>query len=150
MTVTRDDMTLDEVAARLGKSPRWLQSRLADDARCRAPELQFHHYVGRSPRWTENEYQALRQAIVAKDTAARQKPPLACGSSSETDSGTLSALCALADAQSAFARVLEFQRRPAPGKPPKNSARTRKVQSGTRPSSGSSQASPSLLRLINT
>jgi hypothetical protein len=68
---------LKEVAERLGKSPRWLQQRLAEDAR-RSPSqqrLQLHHYIGASKRWTEAAYLMLRDAIIAVDTEKRLGKP---------------------------------------------------------------------------
>lgn len=70
-----DDLTLKEVAQRLGKSPRWLQQRLADDARRPPSEqrLQVHHYVGASKRWSEGSYQVLRATLIETDTGKRKK-----------------------------------------------------------------------------
>lgn len=61
-----DDLDMAAVAARLGKSKSWLQYRLAEDRARFEPRLQHHHYIGRSPRWEENEYQALRAALIRK------------------------------------------------------------------------------------
>ncbi len=68
-----DSMSIKHVAARLGMSTRWVQQRLADDLRFppKYQKFQFHHYIGRSKRWTEKQYQALRDAIILVDTAAR-------------------------------------------------------------------------------
>lgn len=65
--MAKDDIDITAAAERLGKSRRWLEMRLASDAR-----LQFHHYIGRSRRWDESEFQALRRAIIAVDTAERR------------------------------------------------------------------------------
>jgi hypothetical protein len=48
----RDHQTLASIAGRLGKSPRWLQSRLTEDHRRPADHqrLQHHHYIGGSKR----------------------------------------------------------------------------------------------------
>jgi hypothetical protein len=64
-----DDFTLELIAIRLGKSPRWLLQALAEDRRRATPLLQHHHFVGRSPRWDPTEYQALRQAIITLSNA---------------------------------------------------------------------------------
>lgn len=71
-----DHLTIPEVAAKLGRKRRWLESRLAEDLR-KAPaerRLQFHSYIGRSRTWDEHAYRALRDAIVAADSASRPTP----------------------------------------------------------------------------
>src|SRR5437764_1419207 len=67
-----DDLSLDEVAGRLGKSRRWLQARLQADRVAAQPRFVFHHYLGRSPRWDESEYRALRAALIEADTRQRR------------------------------------------------------------------------------
>jgi hypothetical protein len=103
---TCDDLALDAIAARFGKKRRWLQSRLSEDLR-RQPEdqrFQHHHYVGRSPRWTEAEYQALRRAIIYEDTERRR------GSASATHAAAPGELFAPAagprSTQEAYERVM--------------------------------------------
>jgi hypothetical protein len=64
-----DEQTAAEVSARLGKSVRWLQDRLQHD-----PSLHFHHYLGRTRRWDEAEFQQLRTALRAIDTAKHRTP----------------------------------------------------------------------------
>ena len=71
-----DHLTIPEVAAKLGRKRRLLESRLAEDAR-KAPaerRLQFHSYIGRSRIWDEHAYRALRAAVVAADSASRPTP----------------------------------------------------------------------------
>jgi hypothetical protein len=43
-----DDLGMDIVAARLGKSVGWLRWRLSQDRGEIEPRLQFHHYIGRT------------------------------------------------------------------------------------------------------
>ena len=65
-----DDFLIEEVAARLGVSARWLNQRLADD-RLHPPaqqKLQFHHYIGRTKQWTKKEFKNLKRAIAELDT----------------------------------------------------------------------------------
>lgn len=137
-----DDFDMTTVAARLGKSKSWLQYRLAEDRERAEPRLQFHHYIGRSPRWDESEYQALRAALIEKPKI--QTGPLmpperarvdapgeatdarpASGSQNEMDFGTCTEDYASADASSASARVQAFPRRPP-------TARRRKSFAGKR------------------
>ena len=104
-TTTPDDMDMATVSARLGKSARWLQRRLAEDRR-RPPNeqiLQHHHYIGRSPRWHEAEYQALRQAIEMADTPAHR--PVR---SDRARNAISTELPALMDAEAAVAKVLAY------------------------------------------
>ena len=65
------DISLAEVARRLIHSPRWLRDILAGDRNRNPPRLQFHHYIGRRPLWTEAETQALRAAIIAIEKERR-------------------------------------------------------------------------------
>src|SRR5262249_55988618 len=136
-----DDLALAVVAARLGRSIRWLQNRLADDARKPLSEqkLQLHHYVGRSPRWTESEDQALRAAIIAEDTAKRRP---GCASSSGTGSGISTALSGSADVQSAYDAVLAFPQQRKTSKQPKRSGSTRSGRCETKSPLGSSRPLP--------
>src|SRR5258708_2714473 len=103
-----DHQPLDSVAGRLGKSPRWLQSRLTEDSRRPAhlQRLQHHHYIGGSKRWSEDEYRALSAAIAAADSARQGSRSLPA-----TASGTSTVPCAFqgstaSDARSALERVL--------------------------------------------
>src|SRR5580700_1067039 len=94
--VMADDLSLDQVAGRLGKSRRWLQARLHADRVTARLQLQFHHYLGRSPRWDELEYRALRAALIGADTPERRSwpaggAPLASKSSSGTGVGIFAA-----------------------------------------------------------
>src|SRR5215472_4681999 len=115
-----DDLDLATVAARLGKSRSWLQN---------------HHYVGRSPRWDEEEYQALRAAIIVKQSLALGgAPPLVpkvnakqngsadWPSSSETVTGMSSVPYGSKDAASASARVQAFPLKPKTRKRPRSFA----------------------------
>ena len=113
-TLMADDLDLATIAGRLGKSPRWLVGRLTEDRRRLVPRFQFHHYIGRSPRWDENEYQALRAALMKADSerhGVRQQRHGPNGdkpgspSSSATDFGISPAGSALRDAASASAEV---------------------------------------------
>src|SRR5262245_50727534 len=137
------DLTMADVVARIGgkKSVRWLQGRLAEDARrpLEKQRLQYHHYVGRTPLWTEAEFLALRQAIVAEDTEKR-RPPVS-KSLSETDTGTSTGLRALRDAQSALERVLALKPAQTPGTTLKPSDSTRNRTSAPTSSVASSRAS---------
>lgn len=146
---TPDDLTLDQVAARLGKSRRWLQTRLADDGRRQLSQqvLQHHHYIGRSPRWTENEYLALRAAIIVEDTEKRR---LASKSKSGTDTGISSVRFGSKDIQSALERVLNFRPGQSSGRKPTPSDDSANKRSMTRSSTASSRPSRSRLRLIDT
>ena len=74
-TLPPDDMTLPEVASRLGKSVRWLQTLLAEDERRRPGDrkFQFHHHIGASKQWTETGYQALKSAIIENERKKRQQ-----------------------------------------------------------------------------
>ena len=110
-----DDLDQLTVAARLGKSLRWLQALLAEDAR-KVPggrRYDFHHFIGRSRRWDEAEYQALRAAIIAAGNAARPRSP----HSSVTAAGTFGGLSGLEDQAGAHARVQAFRVRLRTGKP---------------------------------
>lgn len=144
-----DDMPLAEVAARLGKSRRWLEGRLAEDGRKRPGQqrLQHHHYVGASRRWDESEYQALREAIWQEDTAKRRLAP---ASSSGRGTGTSSAHFGLMDAQSAFAAVLSFRPGLNSGAMPMPSGTGGAPRSGGKSSTASSRPSRSRLRPTST
>lgn len=76
-----DDLDLDVVAGRLGKSISWLKWKLSEDRGEAEPKLQFHHYFGRSPKWTEDEYQQLRQALMSRapSKGGRQRQPRPAG-----------------------------------------------------------------------
>jgi predicted DNA-binding transcriptional regulator AlpA len=157
-----DDLDMGAVAARLGKSKSWLQYRLAEDRERAEPGLQHHHYIGRSPRWDESEYQALRAALIKKpkiqtgplmspEKARPEEPeerpswagnpisddPPVSPSRSETDFGTSTAGYASADVSSASARVQNFPLRPAIAKPRKSSADKKRRRSATNSSGGS-------------
>lgn len=104
---TKDDLSLEEVANRLGKSTRWLHGRLAEDARRQPSEqrLQHHHYVGASPRWTEAAYIVLRDAIISEDTAKRRRPPK---HGENPAAGKYMGRSGAAAVQAALAEVLNF------------------------------------------
>ena len=72
-----DDLGIDDVAARLGESHAWLKWRLSIDRGEPEPRLQHHHYFGRTPKWTESEYQQLRQALMTRTPpkGGRQRQP---------------------------------------------------------------------------
>jgi len=61
-----DDLTETIVAARLEKTVRWLRDKISEDRRrpLNNQRLQFHYYIGRDKRWTEESYQAFRTAII--------------------------------------------------------------------------------------
>jgi hypothetical protein len=104
-----DDMDINDVAQRLGKSPRWLVGKLTEDTR-RPPHLrkfQHHFWLGASKRWDEERYQRLKAALIA-DSEKRRVPAVSM-SSSGTVSGTSTALFGLAGKVSALERVLAFQ-----------------------------------------
>src|SRR5262245_42028239 len=113
------DLCMVEVAIRLRKSKRWLQAVLAEDRRRPHQEqrFQFHEYLGRSPRWTEVQFLALRAARKAES----RKERLASQSLNGTTSGTSPVLSSLKDAQSALERVLTFQPEKISGKKPTTS-----------------------------
>ena len=102
-----EDLTLAEVAARLRKSKRWLQSLLAEDKRRRPDEQRFHFHgdIGRTPVWTEPQFQLLRAAVkVASAKESDGQPGLR--SSNATAIGTFTGPSSRRDAESAFAEVL--------------------------------------------
>ncbi len=116
-----DHMTIDPVAARLGRKRRWLQSRLKEDARSETPRLQFHSYIGRTRIWDEKAYQALRSALI--DVDSRSRCAVAC-TTSQARSGWGSTHSACAKAQALIDRRLgrENSRKPgASGAKPKSS-----------------------------
>lgn len=87
-----DEQSLLTVANRLGKSRSWLQGLLTEDRRRKdGPRLQFHHHIGRSPRWTEVEFQRLRAAVIAIASEQHQKRD-SSRSDRETDTGISPAL----------------------------------------------------------
>jgi hypothetical protein len=147
-----EDLTLAQAAARFDKSARWLQTLLAEDLR--KPEadrrLQFHDYIGRSPVWTETQFQALRVAIKAHSAArkaAEGRPVLK--SSSGTATGTYTGRCGSREDQSALDALLALR----PGKTlspsPKPSGTGSKARSATKPSSAGNSPSPSpMLRIV--
>ena len=93
---------LDVVARRFGRSRRWLQDLIA------RPRFRFHHYVGRSPRWDERQYQALRREV---DQAARERDYLpAPRSSHATGPSTLPVGPTPGDAEAACEAVQRFLR----------------------------------------
>lgn len=149
MTADADHQSLASVAGRLGKSPRWLQSRLTEDQRRPADHqrLQHHHYIGGSKRWSETEYQALAAAIAAADAdraRGRRKLPLAYSSSTGAARGTSSApsehqLLTDADALAALERVLAFPRTMTPSPTLKRSATPGRSRSGRKSSTGSTR-----------
>ena len=98
-----DHMTIDPVAARLGKKRRWLESRLKEDARSETPRLQFHGYIGRTRIWDEKAYQALRSALI--DVDSKSRCAVAC-TTSQARSGWGNAHSAFAKAQALIDRRL--------------------------------------------
>jgi hypothetical protein len=110
VAVPPDDFDLATIAARLGKSARWLVGQLTEDRRRLTPRLQFHHYIGRSPRWDEHEYQALRAALIAGADKRR--------SSLASPVGALGRLTAkeARDAAAASAVVQAWPLRPTPAR----------------------------------
>jgi hypothetical protein len=135
-----EDLTLAEVAARLRKSRRWLQALLAEDKRRRPDDQRyhFHGHIGRTPVWTELQFQALRAAIKAEGAravGAGAQPDLR--SSSGMATGTFTGRSSLKDAESAFAEVLDYRpSRSDMRRPMKNGAgskRTSGVSSLTSP-----------------
>jgi hypothetical protein len=139
--VQPDDMTLQEVARRLGKTPSWLKSQLSADRGLAVPErrLQCHHYIGRTPLWTEAEYQNLRAALISREPprGGRRRqprqdadgPPPASPSSSAMANGGSSAGYTLREASSASGRVQNFLRRPRTERPPRSSGDKRRAPS---------------------
>lgn len=64
---------IDEVAHRLGIKMYWLQARLNADRRSSEPQLQFHHYIGRTPLWAADQLDALKSAL-ADEIAGKRRP----------------------------------------------------------------------------
>ena len=105
-----DEQSLQTAAGRLGKSARWLQSQLAEDRRRPAGQrLQFHHFMGRSPRWSEAEFQKLRAAL---HDVGREKNDLAFRA--DRVSRPVSSLLGnrAEEADQALAHVMNFLRPP--------------------------------------
>src|SRR5215471_9234714 len=139
LDIEPDDLSLPMVAARLGKSAAWLKWRLSRDRGEAKPKLQKHHYFGRTPLWTEREYQELRQALMSREPApgGRKRKPRADGDApaaesrplASTANGTLaveSSLTALRDRSGASERVQAFPIRPKTSRPPKGSGDRRR------------------------
>ena len=129
-----DHMTIDPVAARLGKKRRWLETRLKDDARSEVPRLQFHGYIGRTRIWDEKAYQALRNALIDADSKSRCA--VAC-TTSQAHSGWGNAHSACARAQALIDRRLgrgSMQTRGASAAKPKSSKPSCTVESPPCPS----------------
>ena len=126
---TADDLTAAQVAGRLGFSLRWLQGQLTEDARRPDDQQRFqlHHYLGGGRRWSEDEYQALRLALIG---AAAEKRGLrrASRSSIETATGTFTGLSASKDAHAALERVLAYRPAPRTGTPPTRSGASVKTK----------------------
>src|SRR5215472_11587111 len=101
------DLTLAEVANRLHHSARWVQTRLAEDARSSQPRLQHHHHIGRKPLWTEEEFLMLRCALIAAERDRRGQGGLRL--SRDTVTGTSKELFVFEDAHDACAAVLTFR-----------------------------------------
>ena len=70
------EFTIEDVAAFIGRSIRWLRYALAEDAASDQPALQFHGRIGRTLVWTQAEAEALRKAIRERYRAklAPEKP----------------------------------------------------------------------------
>lgn len=72
------EFRIEEVAAFIGKSVRWLRAELARDAHSARPILQLHGRIGRTLVWTQAEAEALRKAIRERHRAgAAAEPPAA-------------------------------------------------------------------------
>ncbi|HEY7552390.1 MAG TPA: hypothetical protein VH913_23070 [Hyphomicrobiaceae bacterium] len=134
-----EDLTLAEVATRLRKSARWLQSLLADDKRRRPSEqrFQFHDHIGKTPVWTEPQFQLLRIAIKAesaKEGDADAQPDLR--SSNAMATGTFTGRSSLKDAEFAFAEVLAYRpSRNGTRTPTRNGAASRRTSGVSSPTS---------------
>jgi hypothetical protein len=135
--VEPDDMTLPMVAKRLWKTPSWLKAQLTADRGQPEPRLQVHHYLGRTPLWTEEEYQQLRQALISRTPprgGRRRKlrevggAPASPSSSSPANGGS-SAGYTLREAAGASARVQSFPPRPRTARPPRNAGDKRRAPS---------------------
>jgi hypothetical protein len=126
-----DDYTIDQVAEKLCKSRRWVFYQIRDK------RFQFHHYIGRTPLWTEEEFQKLRQALIAAENEKRGHRVYA--SSNGTAIGISTAPSGSTAAHSALERVLAFPRSPKHGKPPMTSGSKRKAAPGRKSSTESGQ-----------
>lgn len=126
-----EDLNLAEVARRLHKSKRWLQSLMAEDRRRRPSDqrFQFHEYIGKTPVWTEAQFQLLRAAIKAESAkAAGAGAQQGLRSSSFMATGTFTAPSSLRAAESAFEEVLGFRpSRSGTRMPTKSGAASRKT-----------------------
>ncbi len=158
--ISPDDLGIDAVAARLGKSVGWLNWRLSLDRGEAEPKLQHHHYIGRTPRWDEDEYQRLRQALTTRTPpkGGRQRKPAAepdsahpvLPSSSATDIGISTELLAFEDAHAACDAVLAYRPGQSSKTPRSKSSAKSKTTLSTRSSTGSSPRRRLGLRLVNT
>jgi hypothetical protein len=157
--ITPDDLGIEAVAARLGKSVGWLNWRLSLDRGEAEPKLQHHHYIGRTPRWDEDEYQRLRQALTTRTPpkGGRQRKPrpeaapaAASSSSNAPATGMSTELLAFEDARAACDAVLAYRPGQSSGKPPTKSSAKSKMTSSTKSSTGSSHRRRLGLRLVNT
>lgn len=126
-----DDQPINVVADRLGKSVRWVWYKLKEQ------RFQFHHYMGRTPLWTEDEFQRLRLALITAENEKRGHRDYR--SRRATDSGTLSAPSGSMAAQSALEKVLAFPLSQKPGKKPTTSGSKRKAMPDKKPSMESGQ-----------
>jgi hypothetical protein len=153
-----DDLDIAAVAARLGKSVRWLQEQLAEDWRQPQPVLQHHHRIGRNGRtrlWTEGEFVKLRAALIElgreKERRAREKSgrPDSRSSNSTATGGSMGQLL-FEDPRAACDAVLAYR----PGQNSKStrskSSATSKTASSTKSSTASNRRSRLGLRLVNT
>jgi predicted DNA-binding transcriptional regulator AlpA len=135
-----DDLGADQIAARLGKSKSWVEHKIAEVG------FQFHHHIGSSPRWDEQEYQQFRQAVIAAERIKRGgagKPRLASGSSSAMAIGISTGLYGPEDVAKASARVLGSPRRRKTATPLKRSASKPSGSSATTSSTANIQVFPS-------
>jgi hypothetical protein len=157
--ITPDDLGIETIAARLGKSVGWLNWRLSLDRGEAEPKLQHHHYIGRTPRWDEDEYQRLRQALTTRTPpkGGRQRKlrpegaPLAGSSSSNAlATGISTELLAFEDARAACDAVLAYRPGRSSEKPPSTSSAKSKTTSSTKSSTGSNRRRRLGLRLVNT
>jgi hypothetical protein len=135
--VEPDDMILEAIAKRLWKTASWLKAQLSADRGLPEPRLQFHHYLGRTPLWSEAEYQQLRQALISRTPPRGGRPrkaPAAGGvpaspSSSAPANGGSSAGYTLREAAAASARVQSFPPRPKTARLPSNAGDKRRAPS---------------------
>ncbi len=121
------EYTIDEVAAKLKKSRRWLERQIAEDLRKMPADrkLQHHYRIGASKRWDEERYRALKAGIIEQCGDARKRNPRVI----HTYQGSLS----LALGQSSSEQTLAaLERIIDKGRSPKRSASGRKARRKTK------------------